>query len=331
MSIGDWLSEWMTSLAHEIKARLRVGGSGAPRCGGILARMPRWSWWHQATGPDDFQIRELLRAVWDLHAMYGETPWVWRGQAKEDFNLEPGIHTRMRLAGMDLTDANVEVATRTLLAATRDAQLDRHGEIRLPDVALLALIQHHGAATPLLDVSLDPIVALYMAVVSPNADDDDHDGVLFAIRKPSRVIAPFDARTFVEISPTLPANEVVFYTAPDVSDRLRIQRGHFLLGRTSAADARVTTPLRIEPENTALADAWVYRRMGARGNQGAPPAATSDIASFRVTSRFKPKLREWLEARTGMTKDFVYPTVWHQPHLDRFAMSQGRAAPLVPH
>jgi FRG domain-containing protein len=262
--------------------------------------------------------------------MYGEAPWVWRGQAKEGFNLEPGIHTRMRLAGMELNDANVDVATRALLAATRDAQLDRHGEIKLPDVALLAMIQHHGAATPLLDVSLDPIVALYMAVVSPNPEDDIHDGVLFAIRRPSKVIAPFDARAFADISPTLPQEEVALYTAPDVSDRLRIQRGHFLIGRVSTVDPRVTIPLRIEAKRTPLAGAWIYRRMKARGKKGAPFAATTDVATFKVTSRFKQKLREWLEERTGMTKDFVYPTVWHQPHLDRFSVSQGRTAPLVP-
>lgn len=38
---------------------------------------------------------------------------------------------------------------------------------RLPDLALLALLQHHRAATPLMDVTLDPIVGLYMSVVGP--------------------------------------------------------------------------------------------------------------------------------------------------------------------
>jgi hypothetical protein len=58
--------------------------------------MSRWAWWHQASGPDDYRIRELLRAIWDLHSIYGEDePWLWRGQANEQYNLTPGMHTRV--------------------------------------------------------------------------------------------------------------------------------------------------------------------------------------------------------------------------------------------
>jgi len=101
--------------------------------------MVSWPWWHQQTGPDAYRIRELLRGVWDIHAMYGaDEPWLWRGQANGSFALEPAIHTRVRNHS-ELEDANVETFTREFIFAAREAALDQHEGMKLPDLALLAL------------------------------------------------------------------------------------------------------------------------------------------------------------------------------------------------
>lgn len=287
--------------------------------------MSNWDWWHQNSGPTDYRIRELLRAIWDLHAMYGaDEPWLWRGQANASYKLEPGVHTRLQATGT-LTDQGVENLTASLIQAARRAQFDRHEGVVLPDMALLGLLQHHGAATPLLDVSLDPQLALYMAVVSPDSTDDERDGVLFAIKSSaqSRSVSEFDTRSFQDIYQSLSPDGVALYTAPSVSERLRIQRGLFLLGRISARDRRVTIPLSVEPR-WPMKRSWVWQRMKKRGISGPVPAATHDIAAFRVPAKAKGEIRTWLEKRSGLTKDLVYPTPWHQPHLERFAASHGR-------
>lgn len=287
--------------------------------------MPTWPWWHQQSGPDEYRVRELLRAIWDLHAMYGaDRPWLWRGQANAAFNLEPGIHTRIRRHA-SLTDGDVESFTARLVGSARLAALDLHEGMRLPDLALLALLQHHGAATPLLDVTLDPVVGLYMAVVSPSPADDDADGVLYAISRPEATIDDFDSRPFADVYQACAGVGVALYSAPDVSERLRIQRGHFLLGPVSTLDARVTIPLTLDAASRTR-DRWLTKRMDARGSQGPVAAPASDIAVFRVTAKFKVAIRSWLEERSGLTRDFVYPTAWHQPHLDRFAVTHGRRA-----
>lgn len=286
--------------------------------------MKPWPWWHQATGPDEYRIRELLNAIWQLHAMYGaDDPWLWRGQANSSFALEPAMHTRVRRHS-ELTDSDVVQFTQGLLHAARMARLDRHEGTSLPDLALLALLQHHGAATPLLDVTLDPIVGLYMAVVSPHPSDDEADGVLFAIKRPTSAIADFDSRPIDDAYAGL-RGEVAMYSAPDVSERLRIQRGHFVIGPVDASDDRRTIPLSLDTARRR-SERWISRRMAARGRQGPVPPATSDLAVFRIAAKFKPSLKTWLEARSGLTPDFIYPTPWHQPHLDRFASSHGRSA-----
>jgi hypothetical protein len=103
-------------------------------------------------------------------------------------------------------------------------------------------------------------------------------------------------------------------------------REFILLGRLSVADDRVTIPLSIDPGTVGTN--WLRRRMDSRGDRGPPPPATSDVAVFRVARQFKHDIRIWLEARSGLTRDFVFPTAWHQPHLERFAASHGRTAPF---
>lgn len=296
-----------------------------------MARTADWPWWHQYTGPDDYRVRELLRAILDLHGYYGDREtWLWRGQANSGQLLSPGVHTRIDRAGRTLDDDEVVRVTEELLQHARAARLDVHEGTALPDLALLARLQHHGAATPLLDISLDPLVALYMAVVSPSSADDSQDGVVFAIRKPQpherTKIEPFDTRLFREVYRGLPTTRMALYSAPDVSDRLRIQRGHFLVSRVAHAHIKATIAASLE--NVGPTKTWLANRLASRGRSGRMVPATTDVAVFRVTAKFKAQLRSWLEERTGLTSDFVYPTVWHQPHSEMFARSHGRRSPL---
>lgn len=298
-----------------------------------MGRAAPWPWWHQGTGSDDYRIRELLRAILDLHGYFGGTDsWLWRGQANCDHTLSPGVHTRLQISGMDVSDQNVVGLTEALIQSTRNARLDWHENAVLPDLPLLARLQHHGAATPLLDVSLDPLVALYMAVVSPNPADNAQDGVLFAIPKPKELatggLQPYDTRPFRKLYEALPADQSVFYSAPDVSDRLRIQRGHFLISKVPVGWNRVSIIATMEygRVNDTWLSSWLSSR-GIPGNRGVP---WSDVAVFRITAKFKEALRAWLEVRTGLTPAYVYPTVWHQPHGEAFARSQGRKALFAP-
>ncbi len=290
-----------------------------------MARKADWPWWQQYTGSDEYRIRELLRAILDLNAYYGETTrWMWRGQANSKFVLNPAIHTRISLSGQSPDDALVKSAAERLLAVARQAGLDSHEGTKLPDMALLAMLQHYGAATPLLDVSLDPLVGLYMAVVSKDGEQDGEDGVLFAIKRPDDLAAqPFDTRPFSDVYDGLRSDRAYFYAAPDVSERLKIQRGHFLLAVVSNADSRVGLPLTVE--SGGVAETWLAKRMAQRGISGKQVPSTTDIAAFRVPKQFKAALRTWLERRTDLTYDYVYPAAWHRPHLESFCRSHGRS------
>jgi FRG domain len=295
-----------------------------------MGRTARWAWWHKGQGPDDYRIRELLRAIWDLHATYGLSAWLWRGQNNMKYDVTPAIHTRLGRRLLD--DTQVISCTEDLLVAARQAHLDVHEDTRLPDMALLAMLQHHGAATPLLDVSLDPLVALYMAIVSTDPADDSSDGILIAVKKPGLVLPAFLSSSFADVYADLPDDSVALYTAPDVSERLRIQRGHFLIGRV-ATRFRTSIPLTLEDPSRpgGLDKTWIYRLMARRGTTGKLPIiGATDTVVFRIAAKFKAPLRTWLEERSGLTPDFVLPTAWHRPHLDAFCASHGRTAVWTP-
>jgi hypothetical protein len=282
-------------------------------------------------------VRVLLRAVMALHSTWAGEIWLWRGQSQRTYGLEPGIHSRLRASPAVTFDEDAaRQATTQLIAAARANGLDRIEELRLPDLALLAHLQHHGAATPLLDVTVDPLVALWMVVHASGEDfagEDADDGALFAIRRPSstRWFVPLDSRPYWDDETAEPdiatalGKGVHWYRAPDISERLRIQRGSFLIGPLHA-DADVTFPLKWQPGPDERG--WVGRRIESVGQPGSPATAATDVVRFRIPAGIKGELREWLNDRAGLTQSTIYPTPWHRPFLEEFCRGYGRARPI---
>lgn len=178
---------------------------------------------------------------------------------------------------------------------------------------------------------MDPFVALWMVAhasgENPTAHDGE-DGALFGIRKPTRQLASLDARPYwshgnePDIAREV-SSAVHWYRAPDISERLRIQRGSFILGPLSSSD-QVTMPLRWR---STPATEWLQDRYRARGQPGRPNSPLTDVIVFRVSAGMKSTVREWLQDRAGLTQSVIYPTPWHRPFLEEFCRSYGRQRP----
>ena len=96
--------------------------------------------------------------------------FVWRGVSNIGYRFDPGIVRRIAREQYDgdaaeVTEEDVQVAEAALLGEARTLGLhQRPGLPELTDDELRALLQHHGAATRLLDVSTNAFIALWMAV-----------------------------------------------------------------------------------------------------------------------------------------------------------------------
>ncbi len=99
---------------------------------------------------------------------------VFRGQPDKNFALLPSIGRNRR----DFTDFSILDKEKELIE-TAQHKLPHIFKPDLDSVDLLALLQHHGIPTRLLDVTLNPLVALYFSALNSGGEDEDGEVIVF--------------------------------------------------------------------------------------------------------------------------------------------------------
>lgn len=145
--------------------------------------------------------------------------WLFRGVKRESYGLLPSIgrpDTRKNLDSGDSLPFCASLEKRLF----REFQRHRFAELRgLDDAAAMALGQHHGLVTRLLDWSESLFVAAYFAVEHGGAGTCE-DAAIYGLRGARDLdieAGPFD----------VPAKEIRIYRPPHVAARIIAQRGLF--------------------------------------------------------------------------------------------------------
>lgn len=148
----------------------------------------------------------------------------WRGQIDAGWALSSSL-SRISDSPTSITNSDLNRAEGELLDEAR-RWVTAPPEIPQTDLEWLALLQHHGIPTRMVDFSKNPLVGVFFAVETL----DDIEGRVFAVLVPkesSRL--PTDS---AERIGNIPSGEVRLWTPRrEISPRLAAQEGVFVLGQ----------------------------------------------------------------------------------------------------
>ncbi|EOZ9839523.1 FRG domain-containing protein [Salmonella enterica] len=128
--------------------------------------------------PNDIsQILEIIDEQPDNSISHGI--FMWRGQGDIGWAIHSAAYRRLAnsIAGRLPDEQDMRDYERTLISEARHQGYGFEGGRKLSDFELLAKLQHHGAATRLIDVSRNMLVALWFACTSR----PESTGLLFGI------------------------------------------------------------------------------------------------------------------------------------------------------
>lgn len=183
--------------------------------------------------------------------------WIFRGQSNASWKLVPK-------AGRTPFD---RIEDDALFASWKSDAIQHITEKPGTELEWLAVAQHHGLATRLLDWSRNPLVAAFFAVW----EDGNTDAALFAFMSPEMICADYSESPF-----NSDAKKNVFIWGPDaISTRISRQRGVFTVH---------------QPARTPL---YVLNDF-------------EELMCIRIDRRYRSKLREEL-SYYGITRATLFP------------------------
>ena len=225
----------------------------------------------------------------------------WRGQASVDWGLDPSLVRRYRQQqnrpDSALTEPGLRAVERALVERARAAGLGSE----LGELELLARLQHHGAATRLLDCSRNAFVALWFAC----RWEPGQDGVLIGFELGDNAVH-LDTemlRHGVDDLLGMASGRLLWWQPRGLSPRISAQQAVFVFGQV-------------------VDEPWGSIRLAAGdvslGGAGAIPGA----ALIFVSARLKAALNGIWGPLLGFSEESLFPD------FDGFALAHGVDKPF---
>lgn len=282
-----------------------------------------WDPWEHEVSSWETALSEIEGLV----GLLGDRTTVWRGVVDASWPMHSSLSRKIRLlTGKDPDEAEIQKYELEILRRSRSNW--RYDN--LPALELMAHLQHFGGPTRLIDVSLNPLVALWFAVEQKyDASGQARaatDGRLFAFTVRNRINLsisegidwggrglpwgdrkPRDGWGRAEEPPVL-------WIPPAYNERIAAQNAGFLIGGTPAS-WESGNKWRTGPGETAMlsiatvrAASSLYIRPGSLDRaiqEKQYPAFT-----MRVRAEAKEEIRSRLEHRFGYTSSTIYPDLF---------------------
>lgn len=206
---------------------------------------PRWEkkgWGYKVTTPDD-----IMRAISRIGTLQIGRRYAWRGLSNFRYRIRSSLVRKLSNESREQLPDESSVRRREL-ALLREARLwgiEVEAGAHATDLHLLSLLQHQGVPTRLLDITSNPMTALWFACQRAKGAQDS-SGALFAFDVTSvpehQTIDPTAQTTWGSLENPLgwslehaltvsASNNQPFLVRPTLPDpRMRAQEGLFISG-----------------------------------------------------------------------------------------------------
>jgi FRG domain len=280
--------------------------------------------------------------------------FAWRGQVDASWALHSSLYRRLLLSGL-ISTASTEKdfsnhESKILIDLHRWGLHSPANIGRLSILNQLAMLQHYGAPTRLIDISFNAWVGVWFAVEEKwsngNLIGEDKDARLFAFDITNRLINENEKHRKWEDEmsrpwkPGLPnsidskewATSVFAWKPSSIDSRIFAQNGGFLFGGIPAANKPAKKIFQF-PKSPDFKDGWwpiadgrnacclalrphKFDPKNARAIDGA-------LYTFRIAAKAKKEIRDRLEKMFGYKHSTIYPdytgfSSFGTPHLKNY-------------
>lgn len=272
-------------------------------------------WYFEATTYD-----EVMVAIARLGVHSGKSRFAWRGLSNWDYALTSSLHRSLQARGEGcITEEKLRKEEEEILKEARKWGLGLKEGSMVDDLQLLTDLQHFGVPTRLIDVTSNPMTALWFACRlserKDNSKNNSRSGVLIALN-----IAPWYNKkksvfttvgdpgvTGGDLSSQLRAGlslKSPFVVSSDIQNsRLKAQEGYFVACSHPSNSMEPLTSLNIDSSVKPNFD--VHRLLTTKKGVGQP--ATIPYLAILIPSKLKEGLRTYLNNTFNRSGRTLFP------------------------
>lgn len=143
------------------------------------------NWLAHGWGIEVTTPHQLLRLISHVALLATDRTYAWRGQSDAAYDFSSSLYRRLAKDGAEVTEELMRKKELEILEEARRWGLGRDLGSSATDLHLLAVLQHHGVPTRLIDVTSNPMTALWFATEEHRPGEDGTitrtPGALFAV------------------------------------------------------------------------------------------------------------------------------------------------------
>jgi len=289
-------------------------------------------------------INAAIADLYDRWVVPHNRLFAWRGVVSASWPLHSSLYRRLLWTRGPIDERDLSREERQILKRVHQWGL-HHGQTgRLSILAQLATLQHFGAPTRLVDVTLNAYIGLWFAVEKRHDNGalvhEESDGRLFAIDVTRRLInedserRPWEDdlhRPWKDFSTDMWSSNTWAWKPAPFQARIASQHGAFLVGGVPRKGLDLEWPkdAGLNAEPWRIDDVRRCTSLPLRFHEVEPAALEAEeegqpAFTFRIAASAKQEIRERLKTVFGYSYETIYPDY---PGFAEFGTPELRSRP----